>query len=380
MSIEKLFEPLSFMHGPAMKNRFMLAPLTNCQSHPDGRLSNEELHWLTMRAEGGFGLVMTCAAHVQARGQGFPGQLGIFGDEHIEGLTRLASTIRARGSIAAVQLHHAGNRAPKDLAGDVVCPSDDPATGARALSLGEVEQLRDDFITAAKRAEKAGFDGVEIHGAHGYILLEFLSPKLNRREDRYGGSLENRSRIIFEIIDGILRRSAGRTSSLACVCRSERFGVNLPDIRDVATEILRQGKIDYLDMSLWDYTIEPSDEAFKGRSLMSVFTEIPRGDVRLGVAGKIRNAEDVMAVIEAGCDYVLIGRAAILRHDFPPRVRRDHGLPLARAARIARPSGPRRFEPEILITYMRTFPGFVSDDAPAIPHDEVMKMWMKTDG
>src|SRR5277367_3588052 len=100
-----LLDPISFKRGPAWKNRFMLAPLTNCQSHPDGRLSDEEFHWLTMRAKGGFALTMTCAAHVQARGQGFPGQLGIFGDLHLEGLTRLASTIKAAGSLAAVQLH-----------------------------------------------------------------------------------------------------------------------------------------------------------------------------------------------------------------------------------------------------------------------------------
>src|SRR5580698_7809759 len=91
MSTAKLFEPMSLARGPAMKNRFMLAPLTNTQSHADGRLSDEEFHWLTMRAEGGFGLTMTCAAHVQARGQGFPGQLAIFGDQHLEGLSRLAS-------------------------------------------------------------------------------------------------------------------------------------------------------------------------------------------------------------------------------------------------------------------------------------------------
>ena len=92
--MSRLFEPLSFVRGPAMKNRFMLAPLTNLQSHEDGRLSDEEFRWLTMRAEGGFGLTMTCAAHVQAQGQGFPGQLGIFSDAHLPGLTRLASTIR----------------------------------------------------------------------------------------------------------------------------------------------------------------------------------------------------------------------------------------------------------------------------------------------
>ncbi len=113
-----LFEPLSFAHGPAMKNRFMLAPLTNSQSHPDGRLSDAEFHWLTMRATGGFGLTMTCAAHVQRVGQGFPGQLGIFSDDHLEGLARLAAAIKLQNSLAVVQLHHAGMRSPADLARD----------------------------------------------------------------------------------------------------------------------------------------------------------------------------------------------------------------------------------------------------------------------
>src|SRR4051812_44384727 len=113
-----LFQPLALTSGLVMKNRFMLAPLTNQQSHPDGRLSDEEFHWLVMRAKGGFGLTMTCAAHVQRIGQGFAGQLGIFSDEHLPGLTRLASTIKAAGSVAAVQLHHAGNRSPVDLVGE----------------------------------------------------------------------------------------------------------------------------------------------------------------------------------------------------------------------------------------------------------------------
>ncbi len=378
MSTAKLFEPLSFTRGPAMKNRFMLAPLTNCQSHPDGRLSEEEFRWLTMRAAGGFGLVMTCAAYVQARGQGFPGQLGVFGDQHVEGLTRLSAAIKAHGSVSAVQLYHGGNRSPKDLVGEVVCPSDDEATGARALTLAEVETLRDDFIAAAKRAERAGFDGVELHGAHGYILLQFLSPTLNRRHDRYGGSLENRARIIFEIIDGI-RAQCRADFQLGLRLSPERFGVKLAEMRDVAGEILRQGKIDYLDMSLWDYTIEPRDEAFKGRSLMSVFTALPRGAVRLGVAGKIRNAEDVASVIEGGCDYALIGRAAILRHDFPERVRADSHyrspqLPVTPDYLRSEGVSPR------FVQYLRSFPGFVSDDAPTIPHDEAVRMWMKTEG
>ncbi len=117
------FDPVAFARGPAMTNRIMLAPLTNMQSHADGVLSDEEHHWLTMRARGGFGLTMTCAASVQSIGRGFPGQLGVHSDDHVDGLTRLARDIRSTGSVAIVQIHHAGNRSPKDLIGfDPVCP------------------------------------------------------------------------------------------------------------------------------------------------------------------------------------------------------------------------------------------------------------------
>ena len=112
---KSLFEPLSFASGQTMKNRFFLAPMTNTQSHDDGCLSQEEYHWLTLRAKGGFGMTMTCACHVQANGQGFPGQLGIFDDKHLEGHLRLVSGIQAHQSLAVIQLHHAGIRSPKEL-------------------------------------------------------------------------------------------------------------------------------------------------------------------------------------------------------------------------------------------------------------------------
>ena len=354
-----LFTPLSFQHGPAMKNRFMLAPLTNTQSHPDGTLSDDEFVWLAYRAEGGFGLTMTCAAHVQAIGQGFPGQLGVFGDQHLPGLTRLAAAIKAKGSIAALQLHHAGNRSPQELIGQApVCPSDDPETGARALTLAEVEQLREDFIAAAVRAETAGFDGVEIHGAHGYVLCQFLSPTLNRREDRYGGSPENRARLIFEIIDGI-RARCGANFQLGLRLSPERFGLELAEIIEVARQVLAQGKIDYLDMSLWDVAKEPVEEAFQGRSLMSYFTELDRGQVRLGVAGKIMTGATARQCLADGADYVLIGRAAILHHDFPQKVAADPDF-----ASIALPVTREHLRNERLgpafIDYMNGWKGFVA--------------------
>ncbi|MDP3749463.1 MAG: NADH:flavin oxidoreductase [Phenylobacterium sp.] len=355
-----LFQPMSFARGPAMKNRFMLAPLTNLQSHPDGRLSDDEFKWLTMRAEGGFGLTMTCAAHVQRIGQGFPGQLGVFGDEHLEGLTRLAAAIKAAGSVAVVQLHHAGMRSPKELIGEApVCPSDEAEFGARALTEAEVALLIEDFIAAAVRSEKAGFDGVELHGAHGYVLCQFLSPEINKRTDRYGGSAENRARIIHEIIDGV-RARCRPDFNLGLRLSPERFGLQLADIVDLARQLMAEGKIDYLDMSLWDHRKEPVEEAFQGRSLMSYFTDLPRGNVRLGAAGKITTPAEAAACLAAGADFVIIGRAAILHHDFPKQAAdaafRPISLPVTREHLRAEGLGPA------FLDYMNTWKGFVMQE------------------
>ncbi len=357
-----LFAPLGFRRGPGLKNRFVLAPLTNCQSHDDGRLSDAEFHWLTMRAEGGFGLTMTCATYVQAQGRGFPGQLGIFSDEHVEGLTRLAAEIKRHNSIAVVQLHHAGMRSPPALIGTTpVCPSDNPDTGARALRDDEVAKLIDDFTAAALRAERAGFDGVEIHGAHGYILSQFLSADINRRTDRYGGSPENRARILFEIVDRIRARCRS-DFNLGVRLSPERFGLQLDDIRDVAQRLMHDGAIDYLDMSLWDVFKEPEEEAKRGRSLLSYFTDLDRGNVRLGAAGKIASAEEARRCMAAGVDFVVIGRAAVLHHDFPMRVQKDPTfahIPLPVTADYLRREGLS----EPFVNYMRNWKNFVADQA-----------------
>ena len=356
-----LFAPLTFKRGPAMKNRFMLAPLTNLQSHADGRLSDEEFHWLTMRAHGGFGLTMTCASHVQAQGQGFPGQLGIWSNRHLGGLSRLAAEIRQTGSRAFVQLHHAGMRSPRDLIGmQPVCPSDHAETGARALTLSEVEQLRDDFIAAAVRAQKAGFDGVELHGAHGYILCQFLSSETNLRTDMYGGSLENRTRLIEEIIAGI-RASCRPDFTLGIRLSPERFGIRLGEARAVVQQLLREGRLDLIDLSLWDVFKKPNEEAFQSRLLIDWFTDLERGDVRLGVAGKVTDATTARRCLEHGADIAIIGRAAILHHDFPERVRANPEF-AARSLPVTRDYLRAEGLSSAFLEYMKNWKGFIADD------------------
>ena len=358
-----LFAELPFANGPAMKNRFMLAPLTNSQSHADGRLSDDEFHWLTWRAKGGFGLVMTCASHVQRVGQGFPGQLGVFSDDHLPGLSRLAAAIRHEGALSAIQLHHAGIRSPAELIGaQPVGPSDDAEFGARALSEAEVEALVEDFIAAAVRAERAGFDGVELHGAHGYILCAFLSVETNRRTDRWGGSLENRARIVREIIAGVRARTRPNFQ-LGLRLSPERFGLQLGEQRALAGELMANGQLDWLDMSLWSAFKAPMEADFAERPLIDWFTDLPRGVTRLGVAGKLTSGGDCRQALEHGADFVILGRAAILHHDFPPRLAADPDfqtidLPVTRDY-----LRNERLSPTF-IDYMRNWKGFVADDEP----------------
>ena len=355
------FDSLSFTHGPAMANRFMLAPLTNQQSHADGTLSDDEFHWLTMRATGGFGLTMTCAAHVQAVGQGFAGQLGVFGDQHLDGLTRLASTLNATGTVSYMQLHHAGNRSPEALIGtQPVCPSDDPSTGARALTTAEVEQVVADFVAAARRAERAGFHGVELHGAHGYLICQFLSTELNHRTDHYGGSLENRSRMLFDIIDGI-RAECGPEFALAVRLSPERFGMQLPEMVEVFGRLVDGGKVDLIDMSLWDVNRVPTPDGPDMRTLAEVFAALPRGAVRLGVAGKIHDPADVQRVLDLGIDIAILGRVGIIHHNYPQLLAADPGFvprrpPVAADVLLGEGLSPA------FVDYMNTsFKGFVAN-------------------
>jgi 2,4-dienoyl-CoA reductase-like NADH-dependent reductase (Old Yellow Enzyme family) len=311
---------VTFSCGSIMKNRFMLAPLTNRQSYENGKLSEEELKWLTMRAEGGFGFVMTCASHVQEVGKGFSGQLGIFNDSLNEGHIRLTTDIKKEGSLAVIQLHHAGMRSPSELLDQrPVCPSNNSENNARALSIEEIKQLRDDFITAAVRAKKCGYDGVEVHGAHGYILTQFLSSKINKRTDEYGGVLENRARLLFEIVNTI-REKCGKSFLLGVRLSPERFGMDIEEVKWVCKQLIDKGNIDFLDISLWDCFKLPYEEKYQNSTLLEHFKSLDFKNVKWTVAGKISNGLDVQKILDAGVDFVSIGTSAILHHNFPKLV------------------------------------------------------------
>jgi 2,4-dienoyl-CoA reductase-like NADH-dependent reductase (Old Yellow Enzyme family) len=251
-------------------------------------------------------------------------------------------------------------RSPAKLIGSTpVCPSADEETGSRALTLQEVKQLRDDFIAAAVRSQQAGYDGVEIHGAHGYIVCQFLSELYNRRDDEYGGTLENRARLLFEIVNGI-RQACGPEFLLGVRLSPERFGIRLAEALSVCEQLIAGGEIDFLDISLWDSFKLPEEEAYQGSSLLSHFAELSRGKVLLTVAGKIMTAEHVRDVLAADVDFVTIGRGAILHHDYPRQVMNNDSFePIALP--VSRAHLAEEGLSETFIEYMNGWKGFVAD-------------------
>lgn len=330
-----IFSPLEFPSGSVIKNRLALAPLTNMQSDINGCLSQQEIDWLVMRAQGGFSLTMTAAAYIHPLGQAFPGQLGIACDQHLEKLRTLASAIKAEQSLAIVQLHHGGLKASQALIKQIPVSASENEGQSRALSIEEVKQLITDFITAAQRAQTAGFDGIEIHGAHSYIIGQFLSAEFNRREDQYGGSFENRLRLLTDIIEGI-REHCGKHFVVGVRLSPERHGIYLSEAIATAKHLIAMHCVDFLDISLWDIYKEPNEAAFQGRSLMSYFTELDRGKTKLCVVGKIYTQNDILHCLDQGADFVMLGRAAILHHDYPKQLNQHssfqcQSLPVDRA-------------------------------------------------
>ncbi len=313
-----LFDPLVFRTGLSARNRVVLAPMTNMQSHADGSLGDDELRWLCSRADGGFGVVMTCAAHVARDGQGWAGELGIFDDVLLPGLTRLASALRQRGVVSIVQIFHGGLRADSTLTQLVPWSASDE-DGARAATRQDLERVVEEFAAAASRAKRAGFDGVEIHGAHGYLFTQFLSATQNRRTDAWGGPLENRARLLRDATRAI-RASVGPSFTVGVRLSPEDFGnargLDLDESVQTAAWLAEDGA-DFVHLSLWQAlnttAKRPTTHA------IPLFRAALPPDVRILAAGAIWTRAEAEQVLAMGADAVALGRSAILNADWPLR-------------------------------------------------------------
>lgn len=365
----KLFSQYKFRHtGKESKNRIALAPLTNLQSNDDGSVSPDEHRWLVRRAKEGFGVIITCASHVSIDGQGWKGEMGIFSDDHLEGLTKLATDIRSYGSLAIVQLFHGGARSPESLTGrqpwSASAHSVKVSGGtAEVREAGEddIERVMNDFRSAALRAAKAGFDGVEIHAAHGYLLHQFLSTFTNNRNDKWGGSADNRAAMILSILRSI-RNSA--PEDFICGVRispEDKYGFRGIDFDEslyLSEQLAREGA-DYVHVSPWDAFKKPEKYPDDEKRLITYFREILPPDVAVIVAGQIWSAEDAERALGLGADFVALGKAAIGIPDWPSRAYNNNFIP------NKPPYSVRHLKEadlgDAFIEYMRRWEGFVED-------------------
>jgi len=374
-----LFEPFTLRCGQTLPNRIALAPLTNKQSHADGLLSDQELEFLAARAQGGFGVVETCAAYVAQDGKAWDGELGVDRDECIPGLTRLASRIRASGGTPStqfpsraggghakslVQLFHGGVRAEPRLTGEHVWSASAftehaPESGPpRAATVADVERVIGQFADAAARAQSAGFDGVELHGAHGYLLSQFLSRTMNLRTDDWGGSIEGRARLVRETTRAV-RKRVGSSFIVGVRLSFEDFGqargLDLDESLHVSRWLVDDG-VDFIHASLWDVT-RMSTKRPESHTLTELRAAIPR-DVAILTAGKIWSREDGEAALARGADVVSLGRSAIANPTWPRLVFEGREIvhpPLTRAE-----LGERAVSP-VFQDYLTKWKNFVAD-------------------
>lgn len=246
--MSRLFEQTS-IGNLDVPNRFVRSATWEGLATDSGASTSRLNELMADLARGGVGLIISSHAYVSPEGQAGPWQLGIYSDELLPGLREMADKVHEAGGKIVAQLAHAGCKAATDLSGQpAIGPSD--ANGCQAMSRDDIHRVVDAFTQAAVRAKKAGLDGVQIHGAHGYLLSQFLSPHFNHREDEYGGSVPDRSRIVLEVLERI-KKEAGQDFPTLIKINSEDFlegGLSQEDMLQIC-ELLQEHGIDAIEMS-----------------------------------------------------------------------------------------------------------------------------------
>ena len=360
--MEQLFKELTFSNGVKAKNKFLLAPLTNMQSPDQGRISDDEFIWLTKRAEGGFGIIMTCAMPVLKSGIGWKGQLGIYDPKHEDGHYRLNERLHNLEALSIAQIFHAGIRADINYSGDKIGPSMNSEKSAREMSIAEIEEMKVAFVECAIRAHQCNYDGIELHAAHGYLIGQFLSKKFNKREDDYGGSFKNRAKFLIDIIEEIKEKTSSNFL-IGVRISPERFGLDTNEMITLYKTLCENNNIHFIDISLWDSFKLVDDGPFTGESLLKLFTTIDRGSKLLTVAGKIFSYEDIEILQNNNVDFFCLGRAAILDHQFPKRLKAEGSNFQPYSAPVTRDHLLKEGLSETFVNYMATWKNFVSESA-----------------
>jgi 2,4-dienoyl-CoA reductase-like NADH-dependent reductase (Old Yellow Enzyme family) len=237
-----------------LKNRFVRSATWEAMASDEGACTPRLIDLMRQLTDGGVGLIISGHAYVSREGQAGAKQMGICGDDLLPGLIKMASTVHDRNGKIIAQLAHAGCQAATGLSGlPAVGPSvleGERMPACREMTTEEIADVVTAFASGALRAQKAGFDGVQIHAAHGYLLSQFLSPYFNKRRDAYGGSIENRARFVLEVLGGI-RQATGKTFPVLIKMNSEDYvdgGFSRKDMLTVSRMLERAG-IDAIELS-----------------------------------------------------------------------------------------------------------------------------------
>jgi len=315
-----LFEPLT-TGKLTLKNRLVMPPMATSKANPDGSMNAALLDYYDEKSRGGaIGLVITEHCYITKQGQNRAGQPSVADDGMIEGLTQLADTIHRNGSKTALQINHSGGAASETVTGlEVVAPSDVASPVAvgdsipRPLTLDEIAEIPGQFAAAARRAQSAGFDAVDIHAAHGYLLNQFFSPLLNLRTDEYGGDVHGRIKLHLQVIAAV-REAVGDEFPVLLRLGAADYADGGTQVQDsvIAAVAFEAAGVDMLDITggIYGYMrpghTEPGYFAELSEAIKRAVT------IPVILTGGVKEPEQAEDLLEAGVtDLIGVGRAIL---------------------------------------------------------------------
>ncbi len=327
----KLFEPFTFNSGAKIENRFLMAPMTTASSFENGMITTDELMYYKRRS-GGVGAVITACAHVREDGK-FKSSPSISDDKFIPSLAKLATEIKETGSQAILQIFHVGRMEPSSgLRGlqpvsASAIPAERPnAEVPRALESSEVEDIIKQFGEATRRAIKAGFDGVEIHGANTYLIQQFFSPHSNQRDDYWGGTLKKRMNFPIEVVRSVtdaVKKYADRpfiTGYRLSPEELEEPGITLQDTLSLLKE-LKVYPLDYFHISLGNIFQSSLRNNENEDPVLKMIQDEVGDDIPIIGVGNIITPDDAVAAMdELGIPLIALGRELIIEPDWVEKV------------------------------------------------------------
>jgi 2,4-dienoyl-CoA reductase-like NADH-dependent reductase (Old Yellow Enzyme family) len=328
---KSLFESFQFPNGISLKNRIIMAPMTNFSSNPDGTVSDAEVNYYARRSKG-VSMVITACTYVTPNGKGFPGEFAGDRDEMIPSLQKLATAIKEQGAKAILQIFHGGRECPPDVVpnGEVVSASAVPSERAgsvtpRELREDEIESIIHAFGETTRRAIDAGYDGIEIHGANGYLLQQFFSPHSNRREDKWGGTLEKRLSFPLAVVEEVQKVVNDHAKQPFIV--GYRFSPEEPETPGITmadtlrlVDALTDKKLDYLHVSQIDFKSAPRRGVEDNRTRLEIIQERVGDRIPVIGVGSIYQAEDALKALETGVPLLALGRELIIDPDWVEKI------------------------------------------------------------